>query len=82
MVQKNVIAKIAYTGFHPRLGDGQSVPQNLVLKFGTVSTFENDGDYDNSKHQTIEKDFFYDPPINEQDWYWNSSTTTFQKTQP
>ncbi len=81
MARKSMVAKVSYIGKHPRLGDGQTIPINLVLKHGYVD-FTQDDDYDISNHDIIEKDWDFVPDLYEQDWYWNSTTSEFQITTP
>lgn len=80
-MRKSLIVTSSYTGYHPRLGASQTIPVNLVIKHG-FTDFTQDPEYDSGKHQIIEKNFDFDPDIYEQDWFWNSSTQTFQQTAP
>jgi len=80
-IRQTMVCTEEHTGFHPRLGDSQTIPVNLVMKYGNTN-LEDDDDYDAEKTVIIEKNWVDDPTIEEQDWYWNSSTEEFQQTAP
>lgn len=44
--------------------------------------FENDGSFNSETEEIIEKDFIFNPDIDEQDWYWNEGIYEFQQTAP
>lgn len=47
-----------------------------IVKRHGFCDFENDGAFDSNTEEIVVKDFFFNPDIDTQDWYWNG--TTFQ----
>jgi len=76
-----VVAKIEHTGKHPRLGASQTIPVHLVIRYG-FSDLANDGQFNGTNEEIVQDNSVLDPDIDEQDWYWNSSTEEFQQTAP
>ena len=72
MIQNVVCAKVEHVGFHPRLGGNQTIPVDLVLRYGYCD-FENDGTFDAVSQKVIAKEFTFNPEITTQDWYWDGS---------
>jgi len=76
-----VFAKQNHTGVHPRNGEGQSIAQYLVLRYGKEN-FETDGSFDNTNETMLHKHYFFYPTIRKQDWYYNSETDAVQEVAP
>ena len=79
--RKYMVCSASYVGRHPRLGDGQTIPVNLVLKHG-YTDFTNDGAYDAEKHVIKEKEREVPWNIKETDVYWNEAAGDIQTTPP
>jgi len=49
---------------------------NKVLRHGFCD-FENDGSFNSEIEEIIEKDFTFNPDIDDQGWYWHPELETF-----
>lgn len=50
-----------------------------VVKRHGFCDFANDGQFDPDTEQIIEKDFDFDPDIDDVTWTWNATTETFDQ---
>jgi len=77
MIRNFVCAKIEHIGEHPRLGSNQTIPKDLVIKSGYCNFT-----VDPTNEFSVSNNFIFDTSTLYQDWYYNSTTQTFQKTVP
>ena len=78
-----IIAKIEHTGKHPRLGAGQTIPANLVLRWGFTPADSWTINATNEEKKGAES--FINPPgksLRDQDFYYNSVTGQLQEEAP
>ncbi len=77
MKNKFVIAKIEHIGLHPRLGSGQTIPINLLLRYGKCD-FENESIF-NTENETIIENGLSGMDMRYQDYIYNHETELFEE---